>query len=156
MSAEEPYSGWTIVELLGHRRLAGMVTEATIAGAGFLRIDMPSACSGIGASYCEVHGDCVCPRSASTRPDGEQDNDRPSLDDPKCPLHAPDDETHGREWWGTQFASPASVYALTPCTEEAARRVSAQLEPRTPRPIRSELAALVASFVPDDDDGDFE
>lgn len=37
----EPISGWFIVELMGHRRLAGWVTEQTIAGAGFLRIDVP-------------------------------------------------------------------------------------------------------------------
>ena len=33
--------GWYIVELMGHRRLAGYLTEQTIAGAGFLRIDVP-------------------------------------------------------------------------------------------------------------------
>lgn len=37
----EPLQGWFIVELMGHRRLAGYVTEQTIAGAGFLRIDVP-------------------------------------------------------------------------------------------------------------------
>ena len=37
----EPLQGWFIVELMGHRRLAGWVTEQTIAGAGFLRIDVP-------------------------------------------------------------------------------------------------------------------
>lgn len=33
--------GWFILELMGHRRLAGYLTEQTIAGAGFLRIDVP-------------------------------------------------------------------------------------------------------------------
>jgi len=37
----EPLAGWFIVELMGHRRLAGFLTEQTIAGAGFLRIDVP-------------------------------------------------------------------------------------------------------------------
>ncbi len=32
---------WAILELLGHRRLAGRVQECTIAGAAFLRIDVP-------------------------------------------------------------------------------------------------------------------
>lgn len=35
----EPLRGWFIVELMGHRRLAGYVTEQTIAGAGFLPAD---------------------------------------------------------------------------------------------------------------------
>ncbi len=36
-------SGFYIVELLGHRRLAGHLREAVIAGAGFLRLDIPNA-----------------------------------------------------------------------------------------------------------------
>jgi len=37
----EPVSlGWSIVELLGHRVLAGFVSEVEIAGAGFLRVDL--------------------------------------------------------------------------------------------------------------------
>jgi hypothetical protein len=36
----DPYEGWAIIELMGHRRLAGHVTEQQIAGAGFLRLDV--------------------------------------------------------------------------------------------------------------------
>lgn len=36
-----PFEGWMILELFGHRRLAGKVTEAEIAGGKFLRIDVP-------------------------------------------------------------------------------------------------------------------
>lgn len=32
--------GWAILELMGHRRLAGYVTEQDIAGQGFLRLDV--------------------------------------------------------------------------------------------------------------------
>lgn len=35
------FAEWAILELLGHRRLAGYVSEQTIAGHGFLRIDVP-------------------------------------------------------------------------------------------------------------------
>ena len=34
--------GWSILELMGHRRLGGRVQEATIAGAGVIRIDVPN------------------------------------------------------------------------------------------------------------------
>jgi len=34
---------WMILELLGHRRLAGRVREVQVAGAGFLRLDIPAA-----------------------------------------------------------------------------------------------------------------
>ncbi len=32
---------WCILELMGHRRLAGLVSEVKIAGQGFLQIDIP-------------------------------------------------------------------------------------------------------------------
>lgn len=38
---DTPYEGWAILELMGHRRLGGRVNEATIAGAAFIRIDIP-------------------------------------------------------------------------------------------------------------------
>lgn len=41
MGDEKTYEGWAIVELMGHRRLGGYVTEAEIAGAAMLRLDIP-------------------------------------------------------------------------------------------------------------------
>jgi hypothetical protein len=35
------FEGWCILELLGHRRLAGYVREVELAGVGMLRIDVP-------------------------------------------------------------------------------------------------------------------
>jgi hypothetical protein len=35
------FSEWCVLELMGHRRLAGKVTEVQIAGAGVLRLDVP-------------------------------------------------------------------------------------------------------------------
>lgn len=32
---------WGILDLFGHQRLAGRISQATIAGAGFVRIDIP-------------------------------------------------------------------------------------------------------------------
>lgn len=37
------FEGWAILELMGHRRLAGFLSEAQIGGASFVRIDVPSA-----------------------------------------------------------------------------------------------------------------
>ena len=39
--AEQRFEEWAILELMGHRRLAGLVTEQTIGGASFIRIDVP-------------------------------------------------------------------------------------------------------------------
>lgn len=35
------FAEWAILELMGHRRLAGKVLEQEIAGARFIRIDVP-------------------------------------------------------------------------------------------------------------------
>lgn len=37
----DPFSEWAIIELLGHRRLAGHLREVQLAGSGFLRLDIP-------------------------------------------------------------------------------------------------------------------
>jgi hypothetical protein len=42
-TAAPPFAEWCIVELLGHRRLAGHIQEVQLAGAGFLRLDIPEA-----------------------------------------------------------------------------------------------------------------
>ena len=41
MAETEPFTGWVILELMGHRRLAGHLSELQVAGAGFLRLDVP-------------------------------------------------------------------------------------------------------------------
>jgi hypothetical protein len=35
------FEGWAILELMGHRRLAGYLSEQAIGGASFIRIDVP-------------------------------------------------------------------------------------------------------------------
>lgn len=37
------FEEWAILELMGHRRLAGKITDAVIGGGTFLRIDIPMA-----------------------------------------------------------------------------------------------------------------
>jgi len=40
--ARQQYEGWAIVELFGHSRIAGMISEQAIGGASFLRVDIPA------------------------------------------------------------------------------------------------------------------
>jgi hypothetical protein len=77
-NAQEPFEGWCLLELMGHRRIAGFISEASIAGGSFVRIDVP--------------GDS---RSAPA----------------------------------TQFYAPGSIYAITPITEELARRFAERARP---------------------------
>ncbi len=41
MTDEKTFDTWAIVELFGHSKLAGRVTEQSIAGGTFLRVDVP-------------------------------------------------------------------------------------------------------------------
>lgn len=43
MSDNKPqtFEHWCLVELFGHQRTAGLVTEATIGGCSFVRVDVP-------------------------------------------------------------------------------------------------------------------
>lgn len=38
----DKFDCWAVLELFGHVRLAGHVTEATIGGCSFLRVDVPN------------------------------------------------------------------------------------------------------------------
>jgi len=37
----EPFASWAVVEVMGHVRMAGMVSEQTIGGAALIRVDVP-------------------------------------------------------------------------------------------------------------------
>ncbi len=129
----EPLEFWAILELMGHRRLGGYLSEQTVAGASFLRIDVPSQCSATSDQFCPVCGDCKCADVANGK------------DDAICPLHA-EKSKHG-DLVATQFYSASAVYCITPTTEEMAKAVAAKNEPA---PIQrwelphKELAAKVS------------
>jgi hypothetical protein len=40
--SDDAYEGWCVLELMGHRRLAGYVRTEDIAGQAFLRLDVPA------------------------------------------------------------------------------------------------------------------
>lgn len=42
MTTEDKFGSWAVLELFGHRRLGGYVTEQTIGGGAFIRIDIPA------------------------------------------------------------------------------------------------------------------
>lgn len=41
MSTQTTFEQWAIVELFGHARIAGKLTEQTIGGCAFVRVDVP-------------------------------------------------------------------------------------------------------------------
>lgn len=43
MEANSGFDEWALVELMGHQRIAGRVTEAEIGGCKFVRVDVPAS-----------------------------------------------------------------------------------------------------------------
>jgi len=41
MSEKSNFDTWALVELFGHQKIVGHVTEQEIAGKGFIRVDVP-------------------------------------------------------------------------------------------------------------------
>ena len=42
MSEAKSFESWAIVEVMGHRQFAGLVSEQAIGGASFVRVDVPA------------------------------------------------------------------------------------------------------------------
>jgi hypothetical protein len=42
MTAATAFDCWAIVELFGHQRIAGRVTESNVGGCAFIRVDVPA------------------------------------------------------------------------------------------------------------------
>ena len=81
MPERQPLDTWAVVEIMGHERAAGHVTEEVFGGACMFRVDVPET----------------------------EQNGR---------------KTEAR----TEYIGVASVFRLTPCTEEAARVIARQIE----------------------------
>lgn len=42
MNAQDKFELWGIIELFGHQKMAGKVTEQTVGGSALIRIDVPN------------------------------------------------------------------------------------------------------------------
>ena len=96
METVQKFQEWAIVEIMGHKRFAGLVTEQAIGGTSFVRIDVPQV----------------------------------ELPERMLPAF-------------TKLFGAASIYCISPCTEETAKAFAAQIRsesfslyeaPRLPAP----------------------
>lgn len=46
MESQEKFESWCIIEVMGHSRYAGFVSEQVIGGCSFVRVDVPASESG--------------------------------------------------------------------------------------------------------------
>jgi hypothetical protein len=67
MSDKTTFEGWVILELMGHRRLAGHLSEVSIAGGSFVRIDVPKDVStSVTQFYSPSAVYCITPTTEDT------------------------------------------------------------------------------------------
>lgn len=99
------FEGYAILELMGHRRLGGYLREETIAGAAFIRIDVPE--------HPWVDG-CTCGSDHPESADHEEHT-------PVCHMFREENDTALLDVAATQFYAPSAVYCITPTTEQMAR-----------------------------------
>lgn len=100
-NGETKFEQWALVEIMGRQRIVGKVTEAVIAGAGMLRVDVPDGKGGVKM---------------------------------------------------TRFYSPASVYCISPVTQEIAVQMAARIDAAPVQ--RYELPQLQEASKSEDDDNE--
>jgi hypothetical protein len=111
--SEDAFTGWAVLELFGHRRLAGYVRQAEQFGTAMLRLDVPE--------HPWVDG-CTCGSSESASLDHEKHN-------ATCHMFRAEGDDEPLDVHATQFYGGSSIYAITPATEEVARTVASRARP---------------------------
>lgn len=53
---QETFKQWGLLELFGHTRIAGLISEQTIGGASFIRIDVPATSDGSQPAFTRLLG----------------------------------------------------------------------------------------------------
>lgn len=135
--SEKPFEGWAILELMGHRRLAGFISQVEMFGAAMLRIDVPGP-----DEVCTLCGGGLAEAISDAGP---------------VPCEACQGTGRKHVIAATQFYGGSSIYCLTPTTEETARAFALRNQPAPVQ--RWELPALeqrprseVEDDLYDDDD----
>lgn len=103
VSEKKAFDGWCVLELMGHVRLAGRVTEEEHFGQKLGRIEVPRPPD---------------PACVACRGKGVVDG-----------IAAPHPCLMCSDRFVTQFFGGSSVYRLTPVSEEVARSVAARSQP---------------------------
>lgn len=113
---QSKFEGWAIVEMMGHRKEIGFVTTENYGAAALFRVDTPGL----------PEREFILKRPEYVRVDSSENGSNSQW----CAAGS----MVKREAMPSRsvLVGPGSVYALNPCTEEAAR---AAIESMTSRPL---------------------
>lgn len=124
---QSEFTGWAVVEIFGHQRYAGYVTTEAFGQAVLFRVDVPPLPERerISKFYETADGRTVPPGST-----------------------VKEEAVQGY----TKYFGPAAIYAITPCSQDAAEKALANMQARKVSIVKlAEERALQGSI-----DGDVE
>lgn len=123
------FEGWAVVEVFGHQRYAGFVTTEAFGQAVLFRVDVPP----------------LAERERVTKHYG-YDDDGKSI--PPGSI-VKESEVQGY----TKYFGPGAIYAMTPCSQEAAEKAVESAQPRKVSLVKLAPEANVLA-LPDGSDDD--
>ena len=123
------FNSWAIVEVMGHQTYPGYVTTEAYGGAVLFRVEVPELPERDRVlKYGEYAGSLYCTAGSTVR-------------DKAVPGY-------------TKLIGAGSIYAITPCTEEAARKAAETLQARAFNLVALPKTAALPEPQPDEEDPD--
>lgn len=92
---QDGFRQWCVLELMGHRRLAGLVSEEQIGGASFIRIDIPAQVKGEAVAtqfYSPQAVYCITPTTEEAARLFAMRNWQPPISRYEIAFHQPDEQ----------------------------------------------------------------
>lgn len=131
--AQSNFFGWAVVEIFGHQRYAGYVTTEAFGQAVLFRVDVPPLAERERVTKSYEYSD-----TGTSIPPGSTVKEA---------------AVQGY----TKLFGPGAIYAITPCTQEAAETAVAASASRKLQIVTlARERALVARDDRDDDPGDYD
>jgi hypothetical protein len=119
------FEGWAVLEIFGHQRYAGYVTTEAFGQAVLFRVDVPPL----------TERERVC-------------KSWEYINDKNVPPGSTVKESAVQGY--TKYFGTGAIYAMTPCTQEAAEKAVESIQPRK----RSIVSLAPDAALPAHDDGD--